>query len=218
MNIAVSITALFSGSSSSSFGGLADRVGRVKIVQIGFIFGIVGSLLVGLAPTGAVAAAVLMLGRICQGCRPRASCRPAWRCESILGRRQTPARHQPLVDGLLGRLGLRRAVRGPDGGERRLALDLHRCAAVSVIGMLMVRGTPESKVEATANTSSTQGHRHVHGRHGRAAGVRDARWSPGLDEPRIASAVVTALVVGVLFVGAESGNPNAFVDFRLFEI
>ena len=48
MNIAVSITALFSGIFIVVVGGLADRIGRVKIVQIGFIFGIVGSLLVGL--------------------------------------------------------------------------------------------------------------------------------------------------------------------------
>ena len=58
MNIAVSITALFSGIFIVVFGGLADRVGRVKVVQWGFIFNIVGSLLVGLAPSGGVASAV----------------------------------------------------------------------------------------------------------------------------------------------------------------
>jgi DHA2 family multidrug resistance protein-like MFS transporter len=67
MNIAVSITALFSGIFIVVFGGLADRVGRVKVVQWGFILSIVGSLLVGLAPSGALASASLLLGRICQG-------------------------------------------------------------------------------------------------------------------------------------------------------
>src|SRR3954462_10449260 len=43
MNIAVSLAALFAGIFIVVFGGLADRVGRVKIVQIGFVFGIVGS-------------------------------------------------------------------------------------------------------------------------------------------------------------------------------
>lgn len=52
MNIAVSITALFSGIFIVVIGGLADRVGRVKMVQLGFVFSIIGSLLVGLAPMG----------------------------------------------------------------------------------------------------------------------------------------------------------------------
>ncbi len=50
MNIAVTITALFSGIFIVVVGGLADRVGRVKILMWGFIFSIVGSLLVGIAP------------------------------------------------------------------------------------------------------------------------------------------------------------------------
>ena len=56
MNIAVSITALFSGIFIVVIGGLADRVGRVKILMWGFILGIVGSLLVGIAPAGTLAA------------------------------------------------------------------------------------------------------------------------------------------------------------------
>ena len=67
MNIAVSITALFSGIFIVVIGGLADRVGRVKMVQLGFVFSIIGSLLVGLAPTGSLGGTSLMLGRICQG-------------------------------------------------------------------------------------------------------------------------------------------------------
>jgi MFS transporter, DHA2 family, multidrug resistance protein len=39
----------------------------VKVVQWGFILSIVGSLLVGLAPSGPLASASLMLVRICQG-------------------------------------------------------------------------------------------------------------------------------------------------------
>jgi DHA2 family multidrug resistance protein-like MFS transporter len=45
MNIAVSITALFSGIFIVVFGQLADRVGRVRVVQWGFVLGIIGSLL-----------------------------------------------------------------------------------------------------------------------------------------------------------------------------
>lgn len=48
-------------------GGLADRLGRVKMTQLGFVLSIVGSILVGIAPSGALAEATLMLGRILQG-------------------------------------------------------------------------------------------------------------------------------------------------------
>jgi MFS transporter, DHA2 family, multidrug resistance protein len=58
MNIAVAITALFSGIFIVVMGGLADRVGRVKIVRIGFYLSILGSLLVGFAPIGAIASSV----------------------------------------------------------------------------------------------------------------------------------------------------------------
>ena len=67
MNIAVSIAALFSGIFVVVMGGLADRIGRVKTVQWGFILSIVGSFLVALAPPGALASPFLILGRICQG-------------------------------------------------------------------------------------------------------------------------------------------------------
>src|SRR3954447_2887023 len=50
MNIAVSITALFSGIFIVVVGGLADRVGRVKNLIWGFILGIIGSLPPSLVP------------------------------------------------------------------------------------------------------------------------------------------------------------------------
>ena len=67
INIAVSITALFSGIFIVVIGGLADRLGRVKMLMWGFAFSIAGSLLVGGAPAGPLAVPVLMVGRICQG-------------------------------------------------------------------------------------------------------------------------------------------------------
>src|SRR5688572_2999341 len=52
MNNAVAITALFSGIFIVVMGGLADRLGRVRIMTLGFVLSIAGSLLVGLAPSG----------------------------------------------------------------------------------------------------------------------------------------------------------------------
>lgn len=66
MNLAVSITALFSGLFIVLMGGLADRVGRVKITQIGILAGIVGSALLIFA-SGPVALPLLIVGRAIQG-------------------------------------------------------------------------------------------------------------------------------------------------------
>lgn len=67
MNIAVSITALFSGIFIVVMGGLSDRLGRVRVLQWGFLLSIAGSLLVGLTPSGPLANGFLLLGRILQG-------------------------------------------------------------------------------------------------------------------------------------------------------
>lgn len=79
MNNAVAITALFSGIFIVVIGGLADRIGRVKTVQIGFLLSIVGSLLIALAPTGSLATTFLLVGRALQGFRQPASCQPVSR-------------------------------------------------------------------------------------------------------------------------------------------
>ena len=127
MNIAVSITALFSGIFIVVVGGLADRVGRVKILMWGFILGIVGSLLVGIAPPGALAVPLLMLGRICQGLSARVHhAREPGAHQDVLGRRRPSTRGESLVHGLLGRIWIRRSLRRPHDRERRMALDLLR--------------------------------------------------------------------------------------------
>ncbi len=127
MNIAVAITALFSGIFIVVVGGFADRIGRVKILMWGFILSIVGSLLVGIAPPGALAVPLLMLGRICQGLSG-AFIMPASLAmiKDVLGRRGPSTRSEPLVDGLLGRIWIRRSLRRPHDREHRMALDLLR--------------------------------------------------------------------------------------------
>lgn len=64
-NIAVSITALFSGIFIVVIGGLGDRFGRVKITKIGLVLSIIGSLLIAASPKGT--STFLMTGRIIQG-------------------------------------------------------------------------------------------------------------------------------------------------------
>ena len=63
VNIAISLTALFSGMFIVAAGGLADKIGRKKIAYIGFILSIVGSLCLVFAQ----GAGLLITGRIIQG-------------------------------------------------------------------------------------------------------------------------------------------------------
>lgn len=63
LNIAISLTALFSGMFIVAAGGLADRIGRKKMTNFGLVLSIIGSLCLVLAQ-GSV---LLIIGRIIQG-------------------------------------------------------------------------------------------------------------------------------------------------------
>ncbi len=66
MNVAISLAALFSGMFTVVLGGFGDRYGRVKVVQIGNLLGIAGSLLIAFA-SGAASTPMILLGRVLQG-------------------------------------------------------------------------------------------------------------------------------------------------------
>lgn len=63
VSTAISITALICGVSIVTAGSIADKIGRVKMTQFGFILSIVGSILCAVA-TGST---LLIAGRIIQG-------------------------------------------------------------------------------------------------------------------------------------------------------
>jgi DHA2 family multidrug resistance protein-like MFS transporter len=218
MNIAVSITALFSGIFIVVVGGLADRVGRVRILMWGFILSIAGSVLVGMAPAGAWAIPLLMLGRISQG---------------LSGAFIMPA-SLALIKTYWDDAGRQRAVSlwsmGSWGGSGFAALFgglmaenvgwrwiFVASAAVSVAGMLMVRGTPESHAATgkdyrfdtlgvltfmvtmvALQILATQG--------------SEIGWT----HPITLGLAATAAIVGAMFVRAETRALHPFVNFSLF--
>ncbi len=63
LNVAISLSALFSGMFIVVAGGLADRLGRKKVTYVGLILSVIGSLCLVLA-NGAF---LLVIGRILQG-------------------------------------------------------------------------------------------------------------------------------------------------------
>lgn len=218
MNIAVSITALFSGIFIVVIGGMADRVGRVKMVQWGFVLSIAGSLLVGFAPSGAMASTFLMGGRILQGLSG-AFIMPA-SLALVKAYWQGAARQRAISLWSIGSWGgsgfaaLFGGLMAQNVGWRWI---FFAAAALSLIGMLMVRGTPESKAETKGEyrfdlagvltfmvmmvalqVFATQG-----GNFG---------WT---SLPTIAL-LVTGIVFAFIFYRIETRSSHAFVDFKLF--
>src|SRR3954453_21092013 len=63
LNIAISLTALFSGIFVVAAGGLADKIGRKKMTYIGLVLSIIGSLCL-IITNGS---ALLIIGRVIQG-------------------------------------------------------------------------------------------------------------------------------------------------------
>ncbi|WP_193596376.1 MFS transporter [Microbacterium sp. YJN-G] len=68
-NLAVAVTSLFSGIFIVVAGGLADRVGRVRILYAGIYLSILGSVIIALTPAdaGGLTSAMLLAGRAIQG-------------------------------------------------------------------------------------------------------------------------------------------------------
>lgn len=219
MNIAVSIAALFSGIFVVVVGGLADRMGRVKAINIGFILNIVGSLLIGFVPAGPAAEALMMAGRVFQGLAGAfimpaslALVKAYWEGES---RQRAISMWSIGSWGGSGFAALFGGMMLESVGWRWIFFG---GAAVSVLGMWMVSGTPESRAEANPDYRFdlggvvlftimmvslqivlTQG-----GQFGWLSGITIGLF-------------LLSIVFSLLFVRYESRNENAFVDFDLFK-
>ena len=219
MNIAVSITALFSGIFIVVVGGLADRVGRVRVVLWGFILSIIGSLLVGLAPTGAMGSTFLMAGRIFQGLS--AACiMPA--SLALVKTYWDGAERQRAISlwsmgswGGSGFAALFGGLMASNVGWRYIFII---SAVVALIGFFMVRGTPESKAETKGDYKLD-----VVGIGSFLLAmvalqiVATQASKMGWTSPATLGLTAVAVIFGIIFFRTESGNPQAFVNFRLFD-
>jgi DHA2 family multidrug resistance protein-like MFS transporter len=218
MNIAVSITALFSGIFIVVIGSLADRFGRVMMVRIGFVLSIVGSLLVGLAPAGSMATPFLMAGRIFQGLSGAFIMSASL---ALIKAYWQGAERQRAVSlwsiGSWGGSGFAALFGGLMAQNVGWRWIFFGAAALSVVGLLMLGGTPESKADVKGPYKFD------------AAGVVAfmvmmialqvfATQGASLGWASLAALGLLAVTVisGILFFRIESGNPNGFVDFTLF--
>lgn len=218
MNIAVSITALFSGIFIVVVGGLADRLGRVRVLNWGFLLSIAGSILVGAAPAGALAEVFLMLGRILQGLSAAAIMSSSLALVQVYW--EGPARQRAISLWSMGSWGgsgfaaLFGGFMAQNVGWRWIFFG---SAALSLIGMLMVRGTPESKA-ATQRKGKFD-----------LAGVitfmimmvalqvfATQGSNFGWTSPISLTLLAISVIFGILFIRIEMRSSNAFVDFKLF--
>ncbi len=217
MNIAVSITALFSGIFIVVVGSLADRFGRVRVVRLGFLLSIAGSLLVGLAPRGALATAFLMLGRVLQGLS--GACIMAASLALVKAYWEGAARQRAVSLWSMGSWGgsgfaaLFGGLMAENVGWRWI---FFAGAALSLLGLLMIAGTPESRAARQgAYRFDTLGVLTFMGAMVALQVLATQGGSLGWTSPATLGLLAASVVLAALFVRVESGNPHAFVDFGL---
>ena len=218
MNNAVAITALFSGIFIVVMGGLADRLGRMRIMTLGFVLSIAGSLLVGLAPSGSLATPLLMLGRATQGLS--AACIMPSSLALVKAYWDGPARQRAVSlwsIGSWGGSGLGSLFGGLVTQNFGWRWIFFASIAVALAGMLLVRGTPESKAAAGHYKFDLPGVLTFMVTMVALQVLVTQGSSMGWTSPASVGLMATTLVSGWLFVRVESGNPQGFVDFKLFD-
>ncbi|MEH7418407.1 MFS transporter [Neobacillus drentensis] len=215
LNIAISLTSLFSGMFIVGAGGLADKVGRKKITYIGLILSIIGSLLLVVTQ----GAALLIVGRIIQGLS--AACIMPATIALVKEYYEGTDRQRALSYWSIGSWG-GSGVCSFAGGAIATYMGWRWIFIFSIIfallGMLLIKDTPESKAETKGafkfdvaglsilivtmlalNLFITRGD--------------DWGWTSALTLICLAAAVIGIIV----FVKVERNNAIALIDFSLFK-
>lgn len=218
MNIAVAITSLFSGIFIVVMGGLADRIGRLRITRIGFYFSILGSLLVAITPPGNLATPVMLAGRALQGlsaaCIMPASLALVKSYWDGAGRQRAVSLWSIGSWGGSGLCSLMGGLMSEHFGWRSI---FWLAIVVSVLGLWLMRGTPENKAASTSaytfdlpgvltfmitmialQVLITQGNK------------------LGWTSPASLLLLLVTLVFGAWFIRTERRSASAFFDFELF--
>lgn len=218
MNLAVALTGLVSGLFIVLMGGFADKFGRVRLTIIGNILNIAGCVLIVFA-SGALAAPLLIGGRAIQGLS--AACVMPATIALVKTYWDGPGRQRAVSMwsiGSFGGAGLAAFVGGLTATELNWRWIFVFSTIVSVVAVLLVWGTPESRI--------TQPGRHRFDVRGLVvflitvlammmlltfAGKTFDWFSP------IGLILIIVTIVGIAaFIAVERNKEHAFIDFALF--
>jgi DHA2 family multidrug resistance protein-like MFS transporter len=218
INIAVSITALFSGIFIVVMGGLGDRIGRVKLSLIGIWLGVIGSLLIAVSPAGTVA--FLMAGRIIQGLS--AACIMPNTLALVKTYWEGAERQRAVSFWSIGSWGGSGAA-ALFGGIVAVTIGWRyifwASILVSIVAYMLIRGTPESKVEQP-------GKREAFDWSGLIAFmvsliclniVIGQGAQIGWGNPVTLALIAIFVVATIAFFRIENSKDNSFVDLSLFK-
>jgi DHA2 family multidrug resistance protein-like MFS transporter len=218
MNLAVSITALFSGLFIVFFGGLADRIGRVKIAITGNVFGIVGSILIIFAKAD-LALPLLLSGRAIQGLS--AACIMPATMALVKTYWEGEARQRAVSMwsiGSWGGSGLAALFGGFVASTGNWRVIFYASVVVSIVSILLIRGIPESKAPHTSHKKFDLVGLIIFMISVLALMIvlifgRQLGWTA----PSTLGLAAVALVGSTLFVLYEKRPENPFIDFKLFK-
>lgn len=216
-NISISITALFSGIFIVVAGGLADRIGRMRVTYAGLALSILGSLLIAISPVGT--AVFLMAGRIIQGLS--AACiMPA--TLALLKAYFDGAARQRAISfwsiGSWGGSGLCSLFGGFVASWLGWRWIFWMSIVVALISFFLIRGTPESK-EATATNARFDWSGLIAFIIAMVAlnVVIGQGSSLGWTTAAVLALIALFVVATVVFFRVELSRANGFVDLTLFK-
>jgi MFS transporter, DHA2 family, multidrug resistance protein len=223
-NLAVAVTSLFSGIFIVVAGGLADRLGRVRILYIGIALSILGSLLIALTPAnlGGLTSGMLLAGRAIQGLS--AACVMPASLALVKTYYEGKDRQRALSFWSIGSWG-GSGFCSLFGGLMATSVLGWRSIfwisiVLSVVAFVLLRGTPESRAAAAPG----------------AVRARFDWWGliafiialvalnvyisqgPSIGWLSVTGIILIALFVvfGILFFQVETSRTNSFVDLKLF--
>ncbi len=215
LNIAISLSALFSGIFIVAAGGLADKIGRKKMTNIGLILSIIGSLCLVLA-NGSI---LLIIGRIIQGLS--AACIMPATIGLMKAYFEGADRQRALSFWSIGSWG-GSGVCSLFGGAIATYMGWRWIFIFSIIiailALWLLKDTPESKARQTDNSKFDVGGLIIFIITMLALNIfitqgAEIGWTNWITIVLLAVAVIGAII----FIKFENGKSNALIDFGLFK-
>lgn len=215
LNIAISLTALFSGMFIVAAGGLADKIGRKKMTYIGLVLSVIGSLCMILTQ-GAV---LLIIGRITQGLS--AACIMPATIALVKAYFDGADRQRALSFWSIGSWG-GSGVCSLAGGAIATYLGWKWIFIFSIVfallAMWLIKDTPESKAEGTSTFKFDYSGLTIFVVTMLALSVfitfgSDLGWT----SPITITLAIVAIIGAIIFIKVERGKEIVLIDFALFK-